>query len=158
MRSTNNCESSKGLLFFQELSSPHINQIDFSSIINNGVFWLDISVNNILGMKMLNRQQYRGKKVSCNRFIKRRKFSNNTKKLNTLQILHQEVNILFIGKSFNKPNDKGKLYFLQDPSLLINIGLETFLLDKAFRYLFQCVHSLHSGISYKLDCPKLPFA
>lgn len=133
---SNNCKCSVWFLLLQEFCSSHINQVNLSCMINYGIFWFYVSVNDSIWVKVLYRKQKWSKKVTGNWLIQRRKLSDDTEKLNTFDVLHQEINIFFIWKCLHKSNNERELNFLKNSSLLLNVNLQTFFFYWIFWNLF----------------------
>lgn len=133
---SDNCKCSVWFLLFQEFRSSHINQINLSRVINNRIFWFYVSINDSIWVKVLYRKQKRGKKVTGNWLIQRGKLSDDTEKLNTFDVLHQEINIFFIWKCLHESNNERELNFLKNSSLLLDVNLQTFFFYWTFRNLF----------------------
>jgi hypothetical protein len=111
MWGSNESKCAIGSFFFENFSSSQIYQKHFAIKVNNRIFRLYVSVDDIVLMKMLNCQQETAKEISSNFSVNKRQFPNHIEHFLSLNILHQKVNVLLVMEGLGESNDVGEDYF-----------------------------------------------
>lgn len=106
MRSSYNSIGSVTILTFKYFCSSHIDEINFSLIVDNRVLRFDITVDNISGMEILNRKDKRSKIEFSYNFVQNANLSDGLEHLYSINILKQKVDIGFVLISFVIPHNQ----------------------------------------------------
>ena len=83
-------------------------------------------------MKILNSQEEATKVISGNGFVEGWHLSDHFEHLLSLQVFHQEENVLLIVESFDKAYNVGKYRLFKDLLLLYYTSLHLLILDRLF--------------------------
>ena len=139
MRRSYNSKSPIKALFFKYFSSAQIYKKNFSRVVNYWILRLDVSVYDIILVKMLDWKHKAAKKVGGYFSADNWHLSYHIEHLFSLDILHEEINILFIVEWLGKSNNVGEHYLCEDLFLLNDAHLHGLLLNCIFWKTLNCV-------------------
>lgn len=138
----NDRERSKASFLSKFLGSAHINEVSFALAIDNRILRLEITIDNIVSMKIFDRQEDAAKVVSDNGLVQHRHFADYIKHLFAMDVLHEEENVISVMVCLYVAHNEWENCCLEDLFLLSHAQLHSLLADGFFGETFNCVETL----------------
>lgn len=132
MRSPNDGEGAQASLRSEFLCSAHVNEIGLAFAVDHTVLWLEIPVDDVHSVQILNGQHQCAEVVPGDGLVEHWHLPYHVKHLSPLDVLQQEIDVVFIVECLDKPDNVREEGSLEDFLLLHDAGLHAFLLDGGF--------------------------
>jgi hypothetical protein len=91
----------------EDFRSSKINEVDFSLVVDNGVFRFDVPVDDVLGMEVLDGEDDGAQVEAVGCFVENADFSDCFEHFDSVDVLEEETDIFFILVGCVVSNDEG---------------------------------------------------